>query len=389
MKILEKYQESVVKADFPAIKKKLVAKYHQADKFVDFLIVQAKASLSTPVPKGMLLFGNGGYGKSTITREFFREINRELFESWMGGAPMQFSPSTSTHDVFGGLRVPRQGEILQAHLQGSFLTGVMVIGEEVLDAPFDVLMALKDALANTERSICLADTCIPVNLALYAMCTNVSPDAWVEDVKMVQSSAYAGAQAFVQRFAGFKVEWESHTSEDYQKGLRKMGVPESDHLFAFTEALGWLASRGAVLSPREAHQQLWAQYLECGPKAFGYSNTLMSHQGLMGELEDYVETRIEHKVHIIEIRKIHEIMQKLAKSKPDQWQNEHCVGYLKVLGELESRLSVCRINAHTTSDVYEQYETANNLRREFLAIVVKKLEKSGELQARKLWEQLN
>lgn len=195
--------------------------------------VAAILSLAIQSNENVIIWGDPGYGKSEMTSYVINQIlgkrycaptcKAEHGDAGCGspecGKPntyvMSFGESISEDKIWGGLDMNAlndTGEIMFKP-ERSFLNYQVAILEEMLDAPPNVLMSLKDTLTarelrNGEQRFAMKTRCV---IAL----TNKNP----EEISDLGPSAHA----LIERFPlQLNLGWDSHTVADYKKLFNKV-----------------------------------------------------------------------------------------------------------------------------------------------------------------------
>ena len=160
----------------------------------------------------VLLFGEGGYGKSTMALDFARTVlrgqsERAIFIQSVGA-------STREDEIWGGIDLLslREGTDIRYHLEKSFLSYHIVIFEEFFDLPGRILFDFKDTLS--AREFRRGAQIQKMDCRFIIACTNRDP----AEISKLSTSH----EALVQRFPlVVKAEWPSHRANDYLEMLQK------------------------------------------------------------------------------------------------------------------------------------------------------------------------
>lgn len=190
-------------------------------------------SIAIQSNENVLIWGDPGYGKSEMTAYVINSIlgkkycqptckeehGEEGCESPECGRDntyiMGFGESISEDKIWGGLdmlALNDTGEILFKP-ERSFLNYEVAILEEMLDAPPNVLMSLKDTL--TARELRNGEQKFKMKTRCVIGLTNKDP----EEI----SDLGASARALIERFPlQFNLNWDTHTAGDYKKLFNKV-----------------------------------------------------------------------------------------------------------------------------------------------------------------------
>lgn len=168
----------------------------------------------------VLLFGEGGYGKSTMALDFARTVLKGQTER--GIFIQSVGASTREDEIWGGIDLLslREGTDIRYHLEQSFLSYHIVIFEEFFDLPGRILFDFKDTLSAREFRRGAQNQ--KMDCRFIIACTNRDP----AEISKLSTSH----EALVQRFPlVVKAEWPSHRANDYLEMLQKQ-LPEHKSL---------------------------------------------------------------------------------------------------------------------------------------------------------------
>lgn len=212
----------------------LSKKFTKCEKFAEALRLAVNAG------ENIIVYGPGGYGKSDMMRELLKAAG--VYEDTF---IMSFGEDTSETQLWGGMDYKIAGEEgrLVYHTQDSFIRKEISVMEELLDAPVNTLLALKDTLEAKEFR--KGSQREPLKTRIVIAFTNKSPQE-VEDL-----GEYA--RALMSRF---RIElyhgWESHKYSDYLELLTKALPGKNIKTIELASQTFEILSREKEISPRIA-----------------------------------------------------------------------------------------------------------------------------------------
>lgn len=164
----------------------------------------------------VLLYGDGGYGKSSMSLDFAKTIlsNQKNVGQFRTLYIQSVGASTREDELWGGLdlKALREGDSISYLLEKSFLNYHIVIFEEFFDLPGRILFDFKDTLSAREFRRGAHNK--KMESRFIIACTNKNP----EDIAKMSASH----DALVQRFPfHVKAEWPSHRNSDYLQMFMK------------------------------------------------------------------------------------------------------------------------------------------------------------------------
>lgn len=187
------------------LKLEMGKQFYNCDKVVDILLAGYRASFKRPRISNVILFGEGGYGKSEMVALFFKLIGETA-------RTFDFSTATSVDEILGGtdLVILREEGVIYKGIQNSFLSHRFVILEEMLSAPAASLSVLRNPL--TSGIFSQNQQVEAVKLQFAVICTNTSPEDFIGD---------KDTEALMQRFQlQWTVNWEKLTPEQKAEGYK-------------------------------------------------------------------------------------------------------------------------------------------------------------------------
>ena len=153
-------------------------------------------SVVNPLYKNVILWGQGGFGKSDFTSTFIEAACK-------GNSPfvMSHHKESSTAEENGGIDlVALSNGKLKYNVESSWMNSQVAILEEAFDAPDTLLLSLKDTI--TRRQFTIGEN-FAVKTRLIIINTNHSPDKFQGDLSKA---------AFLERFPIIqRVDWNNLT----------------------------------------------------------------------------------------------------------------------------------------------------------------------------------
>lgn len=178
------------------IKKALLPQFINQEKAIEALYY------SYTTQNNIILYGEGGYGKSQLIKEFFKLIKVQL-------NILQCDISTTTDKLLGPINLKKWKEesIYETNFEGSLFVqpGVLVL-EEFMDVPPAIASALKDVLQ--EGGYRRGPDFIPSNITSVIITGNKSP----KSVALTDSLKALYLDRFIYHV---NVTWPTHTIENY------------------------------------------------------------------------------------------------------------------------------------------------------------------------------
>jgi energy-coupling factor transporter ATP-binding protein EcfA2 len=180
---------------------------HFKSRFVEYQVTLMQLCLAYTSQENIILYGPPGHGKSEMVT-LFAALMHDKGKAWV----KSMSSESTTADLFGGIDINAMNEegaiIYRTH--AGFGGAKIAILEEALDAPVDVLMALKDAL--TSKQIRNGEQTDPVLTQMIIICTNKEPNDVAED---------DASKALIERFIfQYRVAWPDYQSERWVNYVR-------------------------------------------------------------------------------------------------------------------------------------------------------------------------
>lgn len=201
--------------------------------------------------ENIVLWGQGGFGKSDMTKYFFECVGKKPFVKALG-------QGTSIDELFGGMDMKLYkdtGEIRYMP-ERSFMNHEVVVLEEAWDAQPFVLEQLKEVLQSKEFSF--GDTSYKLKTKVIVVCTNRNRKDYAEDLSI---------GALMERFPlECKVEWKHQEIEDYAELLDV--VFDGEETSAVNDTLFDCMGKGRV-SPR-TYVKAAGIFMKCGIDALRY-----------------------------------------------------------------------------------------------------------------------
>lgn len=192
--------------------------------------------------KNVLLYGPGGYGKSEMTMAFFKAMGVEPFVQSCG-------EGLSEEKLFGGLDMKEYKDHGKLHylVEHSFMNHEYVVFEELLDAPMNVLLSLKDIL--TSGYFRQGSQQFKIKTKLIVCLTNRTKAEVAED---------DSSKALLERFPlELQVIWPDFKEEYFYSmfervnSYNKWGI-ESSKMRAIAKLVATAHNSGNKVSPRTA-----------------------------------------------------------------------------------------------------------------------------------------
>jgi hypothetical protein len=226
--------------------------------------VKSILDVAMATKRNVILFGNGGYGKSEYSLAYLQEKGIDPYIITMG-------TGMTTDRMFGGLDIPvfnATGKI-EYLVENCFMNHKYVIFEELFDAPDFILEQLKDILSSgVFRN---GSQVYPIKTELIICCTNKSREDFAKNTSL---------KALMERFPlEANVGWKDHTKINYEHLFKtKMGF--TDPFLPYL--LEMYSKAGIKVSPRIAI--IAAEIMmECGPDALAHVAELNKKPDLLKE----------------------------------------------------------------------------------------------------------
>lgn len=261
------------------IKKELASKYVYIDDLLEVLDVGFSLN------KNVILWGNGGYGKSDVAEQFFKALGIKPFIKTMGSG-------TTTDSLFGGINLKLLDETgkIEFLLENSFMNHEFVIFEELFDANDYIIEQCKDILSSgifrngTQQ--------FEIKTKFIICCTNRSREEFAKNRSL---------KALMERFPlELEVKWNEHTAVQYEK-LFNVVMGGSDPLLVFI--LQEYAKQGIIISPRialVAHDLL----TKCGPDCLKYIADFKSKINILSDAIEKFKSIIDFKKLALEVEEL-------------------------------------------------------------------------------------
>ncbi len=193
------------------LKRRFEKKYIYYEDVLDVLLNGLATIDDNELIKMVLLWGRGGYGKSSMAWDFVDEVlsgdQSKIFLQ-------SFGISTTEDKLYGGisLKSMREEDAIRFRLQNSWLAYSLPIMEELFDLPGALRDDLKDTISR--GSFMRGDEIFKAVVNCMIICTNRNP----ADIERESASA----EALIQRCdLELKVEWPRHEVADYKLMLEK------------------------------------------------------------------------------------------------------------------------------------------------------------------------
>lgn len=236
---------------------KIKDKYVYSEKTVEALEVAYATN------KNVILFGPGGYSKSTLSYDFLLEKGHTPFVVTMG-------KGMTVDRLFGGLDLKKfqtDGKI-EYLVENSFMDQEYVIFEELFDSPDYILEQLKDVLSS--RQLRNGTQLFPLKTKFIICNTNMTRETFAK--------ANSSLMALLERFPlELEVKWKDHNQVTYGNLLTKVkGFAHPMLTFILEE----FAKAGKTISPRIALEA--ADILDaCGPDCLEFIADFMTNKTLL------------------------------------------------------------------------------------------------------------
>jgi len=202
--------------------------------------------------KNILLYGPGGFSKSTLTIDFLLDKGIEPFVLTLG-------KGMTIDRLFGGLNLKKfqeEGKI-EYLVENSFMNYEYVIFEEMFDAPDYILEQLKDVLSS--KVLRNGTQFFPLKTKFIIANTN--------HTRTEYSKSNRSLLALMERFPlEIEVQWLNYNEITYSNLLNSVKGTVNPML---TYVLDEFAKSGNIISPRIALEA--ADVLDkCGPECFEF-----------------------------------------------------------------------------------------------------------------------
>lgn len=184
--------------------KLLNKKFHNMQDFWDLL------SIALETGKHCFVYGAGGHAKSLAVHEYFKARGVIPFVQSCGDG-------LTEEKLYGGINLRKFNKLgeIEYNVHASFMYHEYVVFEELLDAPVNVLLSLKDVL--TSKKLRQGSQQYPIQTKTVICLTNKSKQEVSENESIV---------AFLERFPlELKLEWNSYKTRDYLAMFKKIYVP--------------------------------------------------------------------------------------------------------------------------------------------------------------------
>ena len=232
-------------------------RYVYSDKTIEVLEV---AYLTN---KNVVLWGPGGYSKSTLSLDFMRDKGHEPFVVTMG-------KGMTLDRLYGGLDLKKFQEDgrIEYLVENSFMNYEYVIFEELFDSPDYILEQLKDTLSS--KILRNGGQVFPLKTKFIICNTNQTREFFTKN--------NSSLLALMERFPlELEVRWKDHNRITYENLLNKVNGFADPML---TYVLEEFAKAGHTISPRIAIEA--AQVLDaCGPNCFEYIADFATQKDLL------------------------------------------------------------------------------------------------------------
>ena len=213
--------------------------------------------------KNIILFGPGGYSKSTFSLDFMLDKGHEPFVVTMG-------KGMTVDRLFGGLDLKKFQEdgSIEYLVENSFMNREYVIFEEMFDAPDYILEQLKDVLSS--KILRNGSQVFPLKTKFIICNTNRTRESF--------SKNSSSLLALLERFPlELEVVWKDHNRITYENLLNSVRG-SADPLLTFV--LEEFANAGKTISPRIAITA--AEVLDaCGPDCFRFIADFANHKEIL------------------------------------------------------------------------------------------------------------
>ena len=214
------------------IQEALRSRFFNAEKVIDIIYT------AVILKKNLVLWGDGGFGKSEITKAVLELMKK----------PVNVIVGYEDMDVEALIGLPNMDKLLKdskyevAFENSVFVNKGVLIFEEMADVRPATAAALKDIL--TEGGYRRGSEFVKSNIDVVIACTNKSPAAISDNASL--------AALYEERFPlNLRVEWNSYTRDDYFKLLTLSEYDEKKRtdLFVLAELL---SKSPELISPRIA-----------------------------------------------------------------------------------------------------------------------------------------
>lgn len=193
--------------------------------------------------KNVLLFGEGGYGKSEITEAFFKTMGVEPFVQSCG-------EGMTVDMLFGGIDMKKFTDTgsVEYLVENSFMNHEYVVFEELLDAPMTVLLSLKDIL--TSKRFRNGTQQFNIKTKFIVCLTNRTRAEVSED---------NSTKALMERFPlELEVKWPDYKEEYFVDMFQRVtkGTVDMSKIRTVANVVAMSRNKGMTVSPRTARYAL-------------------------------------------------------------------------------------------------------------------------------------
>ena len=217
------------------VKKEVNRNYVYADEVTSIIYAAIKNN------KGLLLYGVGGHAKSEITDAVMAALKIKPFILSCG-------EGLTVENLFGGLDMKefKNSGKIHYNVQHSFMNHEVVVFEELLDTPSNVLLELKDVLTRGvfEKGSQQFTSKVKCVIGL----TNRTREEYAEDNSV---------KALLERFPlELKVEWNNYKADNYshmfERVYKERYTSRHSDFAVLSELAQSSTQRGIFISPRTA-----------------------------------------------------------------------------------------------------------------------------------------
>lgn len=212
-------------------------------KFINMDDVVETIFISLCLGKNCILFGKGGYGKSSLVKYISKILDIPLYTK-------NFNSGTTIENILGipDMDLLKKKSILKYAWHNTIFSkdGIAVF-EEMLDARGDVLSCLKDII--TEGGLRDIDTFNKSNITSFIACTNKDPKQFIDSFDDVDKESI---KSFIDERFPYQIEvkWDSYETNDYYNLLKLNSQLKDDDNYLLSSILS--SSFNEKISPRKA-----------------------------------------------------------------------------------------------------------------------------------------
>lgn len=321
---------------------------HIPNKFVFAEGVERGLNISHNTNQNIILWGQGGHGKSEIALKFFRDKGIAPYvkslgkgttiDSLMGGIDLNVFQHGIIDEEATKLERERTGDstivvysrkpgAIEYMVENSFMNHEYVIFEELLDCESFVLETLKDIL--TSGYFRNGTQVYKVKTKQIVCCTNRERQEFI--------NSDASLKALMERFPlEVHVAWPAYTSTNYDKMFKECFKKKNSMI---SSILGEMHTNGVTISPRTAVKILLGVESE-GVHYMDYVAEFSTEKGkkILKEAIKKHESLNKAEEIIDRLKELREILDGYPKNI-EEWSATQAMDAIKNVGEIRSSLT--------------------------------------------------